>query len=283
MNNSSYGVGGIIGILLSIGLFLLLKNFFPAFSTLVLVAAGILLALALVIIVLVIIFSRKTDEDKANEAAAAQLAKVLSKGRAELMDMRRTLMKIKNKEVSGIGEEVCKIIDKILKTIREQPDNIPKIRQVFSYYMPTMKKILSKYSSLEESGLPAEEMSQGVIKSLEDIKTAMAKLHENLFEDHALDLTVEMEALKENCKRDGLLEEEDFLVNDVEEDEIIIAADEPIQTSAGEEGTEEAEAKELEVAPEEEQEEGETEKAEKEEAEKETAEEADEEEITLTL
>ena len=43
-----------------------------------------------------------------------------------------------------------------------------------------------------------------------DIKTALEKQHANLFEDDMLDLSVEMEALKVNCKRDGLLADEDF-------------------------------------------------------------------------
>ena len=37
---------------------------------------------------------------------------------------------------------------------------------------------------------------------------------DDLGEDDMLDLSVEMEALKANCKRDGLLADEDFNVSD---------------------------------------------------------------------
>ena len=44
-----------------------------------------------------------------------------------------------------------------------------------------------------------------VMECLENIKSAMDKQYQNLFEDDKLDLTVEMEALALACKRDGLL------------------------------------------------------------------------------
>ena len=63
---------------------------------------------------------------------------------------------------------------------------------------------------LEESGVPADNMTLSTISCLSDIKEAMGKQYSNLFDNDMLDLSVEMEALTLVCKRDGLLTEEDF-------------------------------------------------------------------------
>ena len=49
-----------------------------------------------------------------------------------------------------------------------------------------------------------------------EIKQAMEKQYKNLFEDDLLDLSVEMKALTLACKRDGLLTEEDFKLQEEE-------------------------------------------------------------------
>ena len=54
------------------------------------------------------------------------------------------------------------------------------------------------------------EVTENTIDCLKNIKAAMEKQYNNLFESDILDLTVEMEVLTQICKRDGLLTDEDF-------------------------------------------------------------------------
>ena len=67
-----------------------------------------------------------------------------------------------------------------------------------------------KYKELESSGVPTMEVTENTIDCLKNIKAAMEKQYNNLFESDILDLTVEMEVLTQICKRDGLLTDEDF-------------------------------------------------------------------------
>ena len=60
---------------------------------------------------------------------------------------------------------------------------------------------------LETNGMLTEEVTADVLKSLKEIETAMTATREKLFADDVLDLTVEMEVLRQICKRDGLLDE----------------------------------------------------------------------------
>lgn len=213
-NNSSSGIGGLLGIVACIAAFFVARKFFPSLGKLLLIAGIVLVVLIVAIVIIVIACSKSTAKDKKKTGLSDEASVVLSKGRSNLMELRRHSMSIKNQQIRTSSEEICKSVDKILRTLREQPEDIPDVRQFFNYYLPTFGKIMKKYAMLEKNGIPTREATEGTIICLADIKVAMEKQHANLFEDDMLDLSVEMEALKANCKRDGLLADEDFNVSD---------------------------------------------------------------------
>lgn len=138
---------------------------------------------------------------------------VFSQSRSDLMELRRLIMEIKDTEVKNLSREICEIADRILKTWKEQAEDPSAIRQFLNYYMPTFRSVLSKYRKMEAGGVLDPELAVPVMECLGNIKSAMDKQYQNLFEDDKLDLTVEMEALTLVCKRDGLLDadaEENF-------------------------------------------------------------------------
>lgn len=210
MKNKSSGVPGIVVAVGLVILFLFSRRFFPSLSTILLVGFGIILALVVLIVVLVIYFSRKKPDNKDGSQPAENVNAILSKGRANLMELRRLGMRIKNPEVRGLGEEICRIIDRILRTLKDQPEDITRVRRFFNYYLPTLGNILLKYVRVEESGISAPEMTESTVACLRDIRTAMEKQYQNLFEDDILDLSVEMETLTRICRRDGLLSDEEL-------------------------------------------------------------------------
>ena len=138
---------------------------------------------------------------------------LLNKGRRNVMELQMMTVKVKNKEVRSISEEICGIAESILKVLKEQPEDMRKVRQFLNYYLPTLGSILEKYVRLEKNGVPNAELTEKTILHLGEIRTAMQKQYETLFADDILDLSVEMEALTQACRRDGLLGEE-FYVQD---------------------------------------------------------------------
>jgi len=209
--SGALGVLGLIGIVI---LYFVLRRFFPSLSTLLLVIGGVILLVIVLIVAVVIYFAFRKPKGKDGAPGAADLSAVLSKGRSNLMELRRMGMRVKNQQIRKLNEEICGTADKILRTLKEQPEDIPRVRQFFNYYLPTLGNILLKYVRLEESGVPAANMTESTISCLGDIKTAMGKQYTNLFDNDMLDLSVEMEALTLACKRDGLLEDENFQLQD---------------------------------------------------------------------
>ena len=211
MKNRYSGVLGIIGVVAAGGLFAVLRNFAPRLSTVLLVIGGILLVGLLVLIGVIVFFAfYKPKNKKAADAAREEATQVWAKGRAHLMELRRRTMLVKNQEIRKRNEEICAVADKILHALKEQTDDIPRVRKFFNYYLPTLGSILTKYVRVEESGVPNEPLAESTIECLKNIKQAMEKQYENLFEDDILDLSVEMEVLTQTCKRDGLLSDDNF-------------------------------------------------------------------------
>jgi len=210
MNNKSSGFLGIGGLIAGAVVLLAARRYFPTLANLLLILIGICLFLVFLLIAVVIYFAfakpKKTEEQK----AADEVQAVLKTAKQHLMGLRRMSMEIKKVEIRSLSFEINSTIDKILRTLKEKPDQIGSLRQFFNYYLPTTEKIMVKYKELESSGIPTTEVTESTIDCLKNIKAAMDKQYNNLFESDILDLTVEMEVLTQICKRDGLLTEEDF-------------------------------------------------------------------------
>lgn len=213
-SKKSSGAGEILCLIGIVILFFVLQHFFPVLGTVLLVASGILAVLVILLVVLVIYFSKQKPEKNGSEKASADVNSVLSKGCSNIMELRRLEMRVKNPLIRNLGEEICQVAEKILRTLKEKPEDIPEVRQFLNYYLPTLGSILLKYIRVEDSGIPADAMTQNVISCLGNIKIAMEKQYANLFEDDMLDLSVEMEALTLACKRDGLLADESVSLQD---------------------------------------------------------------------
>ncbi|MCI6811206.1 MAG: 5-bromo-4-chloroindolyl phosphate hydrolysis family protein [Lachnospiraceae bacterium] len=209
MKDTSSGALGILGMAGAVILFLVLRKFFPTLSTILLVVFGIILLLIILLVILVIYFSRQKPKEKEGSRITEDTEAVLARGRSNLMEIRRLQVQIRNQQIRTLSEEICRVADKILRTLKSQPEDIPGVRQFLNYYLPTLGNILLKYERVEKSGIPTDNMEENVIDCLEKIKNAMDRQYANLFNNDILDLSVEMEVLTQACKRDGLLTDED--------------------------------------------------------------------------
>lgn len=205
MRDNSSGITGILGLAGIVALFLLARRFLPSLATVMLWIAGIAAVVLIILIGLVIYFSVTSPKEKNNPDSPAA---ILSKARSELMELRRSQLTIRNTEIAALCREITDIGDKILAVLKQKPDSVAGVRQFLNYYLPTLGKILGTYVRVEESGSMTDELAVNTVTHLGEIRKAMEKQYDSLFDDDKLDLSVDMEALTLACKRDGLLEDE---------------------------------------------------------------------------
>ena len=203
MNDHS-SVTGLLALAGGVLLYFVLRRLFPSLATAMLVIGGVLLLLIIALVVLVIVVSRRGKGQK-NGADA-----VLSACRAHILEIRRANMRIRDEKIRAASAEILPIAEDILRVLKEKPQRILSLRSFHNYYLPTYRKILCKYAYLEGSRAATDETAEAVLRCLGEIRCAMQKQYENLFAEDELDLHVEMEVLSRICKRDGLLDEEDF-------------------------------------------------------------------------
>jgi len=223
------GKSGCLSTIAVIALIILLIKIAPMLFTLIKIGMILSIVGIVALVVLVIYFAFHQNEKKTDDAKKTpdsdgvppkdeepdpdltdEQNEILKTGRAHLMDIRRRIPYIQNIPIRTVSGKICDEADKILKTLRKKPELIVRVRQFLNYYLPTLSSILEKYIRLEQSGVAADNTSEMTLEHLIDIKHAMERQYEALFDDDKLDLTVEMEALKIACLRDGLLTEEDF-------------------------------------------------------------------------
>ena len=222
---------GFLGTVAVIAGIILLIKIVPMLYTLIKI--GMILSIVVIVatVVLVIYFSThksdtepKKDQPKAEEqkapkdeepdpALTAEQNEILKNGRAHLMELRRRMTHVKHVPIRTVSGNICGEAEKILAALRKKPEKISQVRQFLNYYLPTLGSILEKYVRLEENDALTESMTDNTLEHLIDIKHAMEAQYQALFDDDKLDLSVEMEALKIACLRDGLLTEEDFQKN----------------------------------------------------------------------
>lgn len=133
MSNQSSGGLGILGLIGTAVLFLILRRFSPSLSRLFLIIGIIAISCVLVLVALVLYFTFRKPKKKPDSASNRTV--LLQKGRSDLLELRQLTLRIHDQRIRKSGEEVCRVVEKILAALKEQPEDISKAHQLFSYYL----------------------------------------------------------------------------------------------------------------------------------------------------
>lgn len=174
--------------------------------------AAIALAVLVVLLVALALHRPKEEREKGKATAAAQMraredGRQLSEGRARLTRLRLLGARIRNAALRAKCAPVFDTAERIFRELREHPEDFPRARSLFTYYLPLLETILTKYEHLERSRAPIGEMEKKVGECLGQMAPALDRLYAGLFEDDMIDLSAEMRTLSALCQRDGLLED----------------------------------------------------------------------------
>lgn len=186
----------------------------PLIRTIVTLAI-ILAAVLLFVMGGILIFANKSSQEKNAIPASGTEKKKLTQEQSESINMafsqlssiRITIARIKDTSIVQSGNDACASIERVIQTLKDKPEKIQTSRQLFNYYLPTMKKVIEKYQRIEMSEVDNADMPAKVTNYLNDVRLAMDNLYEGLFDNDKLNLEVDMEAMKLAIMRDGLLED----------------------------------------------------------------------------
>ncbi len=216
MNNRGKG-GGLIGIVICILVFVFAIKVIPILAYLA--------ALCFIFFMIAIIVqgfkggrtagdaNKKTPVDVTTRGINSQGPKLQAEQHDKIVAANqnivagRTLVgRIGDADIRAAANNAYDKAEKLIKTFREQPDEIRRNSQFFNYYLPTINTILSKYLTLEKSEVVEKAESKDVvIPYLNQIAEALEKQYKASFDNELLDMSVEIEAMQIALKRDGLV------------------------------------------------------------------------------
>lgn len=211
--------GGLLSIIIVLGALMIAANIIPILIGI----AGLLIPIcgvALVVFIIALLVSTLKGNGKTKEAPVdkaisiggvsggklnAEQLKLIQDANSAIFKARYSANKINDAELRNAVVGVLDKADRVLKVLKEQPEEIRKANQFFSYYLPTIQVVMDKYKTLEGSGQDSKEYLTKVLGFLNDTSKAFDNLFEAMFKDEKLDLEVEVEAMQMALKRDGLV------------------------------------------------------------------------------
>ena len=218
------GMMSLLGIILAL---FIIKNLLPMVAWL---ASSLLAvaAIAFVVLCVAVIASSLKDKNRGTTAPAGVDTKTsgasasappsraltpderqtLANANAGLVQIRTMTTRVKDPEIRRLFAQVGDIVSEILKSLRSDPNDIQPAHRVLSYYIPSLHEILKKYLKLEMSGTDMGDTPEKLKSHLVEIKDALDRQYQTLYNNDKLDLSVEMKAMSIALKRDGLIEDD---------------------------------------------------------------------------
>jgi len=132
---------------------------------------------------------------------------VIFEGRETVRAIKAVRMEILNTETAGKVRRIEDLALRILDYVAEHTDKVKNIRRFLNYYLPTVKKLVVSYESLEKQGVRGENIGESLTKTegiLDTIISAFEKQLDGLFADETLDITSDITVLESMMKNDGI-------------------------------------------------------------------------------
>ena len=186
--NKFSGILSVAGVIGCLAFFFCFRNTFPKLAAFLLICAVGFCAIVGIVVVLVIYMALKKSPEKEGDQTYQELVSLQKEGRASLIELRKIGMNIKNQAIRQENEKICELANKIIGELKNHKKSVSGVRGFFHYYLPTLGKILRNYRKLEAGGVVEEDVTCNTLKCLIDIKTAMEKQYQNLFEKYVLDI-----------------------------------------------------------------------------------------------
>lgn len=134
----------------------------------------------------------------------------IEEGELFLEKLKSLDLKIENENVSHQITRVITALEALIKIIIKKPEKAKILRKFFTYYLPTLTKILTSYDELEDAGINVGNLRSSMRK-IEEIMVTVANAFEKqldlMYTDEAVEMTVEGQVLETLLSQQGLTRE----------------------------------------------------------------------------
>lgn len=154
--------------------------------------------------------ARKVEPPKPPEAINTgneELDEVLTAAMKYMNELTALDVSITSERIDKPLQDLVRICQQIFDYIKKTPGKVRQIRQFMNYYLPTTIKLLKNYDELSRQPVKGDNIKAAMAKIEETIlviRAAFEKELDSLYEDKAMDITVDIEVLENMMEQEGL-------------------------------------------------------------------------------
>lgn len=140
------------------------------------------------------------------------LDEAIRQGREAAAELRRLNDAIPDEALSADLDEIAELTERIFGQVQKEPDKLPQIRQMMTYYLPTVIRLLGKYAELQkQADVPNVRKSLDEISSaVRTIRQAFRRQLDSLYEHDVIDITADVRVMEQMLRTSGLTDEHEF-------------------------------------------------------------------------
>ena len=128
---------------------------------------------------------------------------VLKEANKHLHDMATAIRVVSDEALKAQAERIIEVTKQIYKAVEQNPEKQSSVRQMSNYFLPTTAKLLTDYVDLQKQPIKSENMEETMAKikeSMSSIEETFKKQQEAIYNDKAMDISVEIDVLKKMMK-----------------------------------------------------------------------------------
>ncbi len=151
--------------------------------------------------------TQKEEFSSPEELQKQQLTAILQEGQEYIQKLHYLNDLIEDELVSEKLYQMEKLLREIFARLQDDPEQMPKIRKLMSYYLPTTIKLLESYSKFDDVSVPNEDIISAkteIEKTIDIINEAFAELLNKLFQTSAFDAATDAQVLQTMLAKEGL-------------------------------------------------------------------------------
>lgn len=142
-----------------------------------------------------------------DEKTRKELQTMLAEGQDYIQKLHYLNDQIEGEVISQKLYRMEDLLKEIFERVQEDPDQMPKMRKLMNYYLPTTIKLLQAYEEFDGVSAPGEDIISAkteIEKTVDIINEAFTELLNKLFQTSAFDAAADAQVLQTMLAKEGL-------------------------------------------------------------------------------
>lgn len=155
--------------------------------------------------------ARKAEVQKKKASENRELQLMIQDGQEYIQKLHEMIEILPTENISRKLYRMENLLKEIFEQLEEDPSQMPKMKKVMNYYLPTTIKLLEAYKDFDDVSVPGDDIIKAkaeIEKTVDTINEAFTELLNKLFQSTVIDVTADAQVLQTMLAKEGLTKNE---------------------------------------------------------------------------